>query len=72
MTALRHQGSRSSVLVLAQAVPVGPRAEALQAPAGQPERQGNERNYQKYLDRTQKLKDDIARTESDVNSSSCW
>ncbi len=35
---------------------------------GEPERQGNERNYQRYLDRTDRLKSDIARTESDVAS----
>lgn len=35
---------------------------------GEPERRGDERNYQKYLDRVQRLKDDIARTESAVAS----
>jgi hypothetical protein len=35
---------------------------------GEPERQGNERNYQRYLDRTEQLKSDIARTESDIAS----
>jgi hypothetical protein len=35
---------------------------------GSPERRGDERNYQKYLDRVQRLKDDIARTESSVAS----
>ena len=35
---------------------------------GEPERQGNERNYQRYLDRTEKLKSDIARAESDIAS----
>ncbi len=33
---------------------------------GEPERQGNERNYQKYLDRTADLKSSIARKESDI------
>jgi hypothetical protein len=33
---------------------------------GQPERQGNERNYQKYLDRVADLKAGIARKEADV------
>ncbi len=33
---------------------------------GQPERQGNERNYQKYLDRVADLKSSLARKESDV------
>ncbi|MEO5733383.1 MAG: hypothetical protein ABIN96_16460 [Rubrivivax sp.] len=33
---------------------------------GQPERQGNERNYQKYLDRVADLKSSMARKESDV------
>lgn len=35
---------------------------------GQPERRGDEKNYQKYLDRTADLKAQIARTESDVNA----
>ena len=35
---------------------------------GEPERQGNERNYQRYLDRAERLKADIARAESDVAS----
>ncbi|MET0382146.1 MAG: hypothetical protein ABW032_01860 [Burkholderiaceae bacterium] len=33
---------------------------------GQPERQGDEKNYQKYLDRTAGLKASIARTEADI------
>jgi Domain of unknown function (DUF4124) len=33
---------------------------------GEPERQGDERNFQKYLERVQKMKDDIARGESNV------
>ena len=33
---------------------------------GEPERLGNERNYQKYLDRVERLKDDISRSESNV------
>jgi len=36
--------------------------------AGEPERRGDERNYQKYLDRVERLKDDIARSESAVAS----
>lgn len=35
---------------------------------GEPERQGNERNYQKYLDRVQRLKDDIERAEANVGT----
>jgi uncharacterized protein involved in exopolysaccharide biosynthesis len=35
---------------------------------GEPERQGDERNYQRYLDRVQQLKDDIARTQADIDS----
>ncbi len=35
---------------------------------GQPERQGNERNYQKYLDRTAALRDNVARAEANVAS----
>ena len=33
---------------------------------GEPERQGNERNYQKYLDRVSEMKAAIARKESDI------
>jgi hypothetical protein len=33
---------------------------------GEPERLGNERNYQKYLDRTADLKSGVARKESDI------
>lgn len=33
---------------------------------GEPERLGDERNYQKYLDRVARLKDDITRSESNV------
>jgi hypothetical protein len=33
---------------------------------GEPERQGNEKNYQKYLDRVADLKASITRTESDI------
>lgn len=35
---------------------------------GEPERQGNERNYQKYLDRTARLRDDVARSEANAAS----
>jgi len=35
---------------------------------GEPERQGGERNYQKYIDRTQQLKDDVARSQSNIDS----
>jgi hypothetical protein len=35
---------------------------------GEPERQGDERNFQKYLDRVQKMKEDIARGESNVSA----
>ncbi len=35
---------------------------------GQPERRGDEKNFQKYLDRTADLKAQIARTESDINA----
>lgn len=35
---------------------------------GEPDRQGDERNYQRYLDRVQQMKDDIARTQSDIDS----
>ena len=35
---------------------------------GEPERRGDERNYQKYLDRIQRLKDELARSESAIAS----
>ena len=35
---------------------------------GEPERQGDERNFQRYLDRTARLKEDIARAEGDIAS----
>jgi predicted lipid-binding transport protein (Tim44 family) len=35
---------------------------------GQPERKGDEKNFQKYLDRAADLKASIARTESDINA----
>lgn len=35
---------------------------------GEPERVGGERNYQKYLDRVQRLKEDIARSEANLAS----
>jgi hypothetical protein len=35
---------------------------------GQPERRGDEKNYQKYLDRTADLKAQITRTESDISA----
>ncbi|MEZ5661011.1 MAG: DUF4124 domain-containing protein [Burkholderiaceae bacterium] len=35
---------------------------------GQPERLGSERNYQKYLDRVERLKSDIARTSANLNA----
>jgi hypothetical protein len=36
--------------------------------SGEPERRGDERNFQTYLDRVQRLKEDIARSESAVAS----
>lgn len=35
---------------------------------GEPERRGDERNYQKYLDRVQRLKDEIARSEANIDA----
>ncbi len=35
---------------------------------GEPERRGDERNYQKYIDRVQRLKDEIERSEGNVAS----
>ena len=35
---------------------------------GEPERLGNERNYQRYLDRVQRLKEDIDRSEGNIAS----
>ena len=34
--------------------------------SGEPERRGDERNYQKYLDRVTELKSGIARKEADI------
>ncbi|WP_139826265.1 DUF4124 domain-containing protein [Derxia lacustris] len=36
--------------------------------AGEPERRGDERNYQKYLDRVARLKEDIAQAEGNITS----
>lgn len=35
---------------------------------GEPERRGDERNYQRYLDRVEKLKADISRSEANIES----
>jgi hypothetical protein len=35
---------------------------------GEPERRGDERNYQRYLDRVEKLKEEIQRSEGNVKS----
>ena len=35
---------------------------------GEPERQGDERNYQKYLDRVERLKNDVAQATQNVSS----
>jgi hypothetical protein len=35
---------------------------------GEPERRGDERNYQKYLERVEKLKEDIQRSENNLKS----
>ncbi|MFN7835319.1 MAG: DUF4124 domain-containing protein [Burkholderiaceae bacterium] len=35
---------------------------------GQPERRGDEKNYQKYLDRSARLKDEIARSDGNVQA----
>jgi hypothetical protein len=35
---------------------------------GEPERLGNERNYQRYLDRVERLKGEIARSETNLSS----
>ena len=36
--------------------------------SGQPDRRGDERNYQKYLDRTEKLKQDIERSQKNIEA----
>jgi hypothetical protein len=36
--------------------------------SGEPQRRGDERNFQKYLDRIQRLQDDIGRSESTVSA----
>lgn len=35
---------------------------------GQPDRRGDERNYQKYLDRTERLKQDIERSQKNIEA----
>jgi len=35
---------------------------------GEPERQGNEKNYQKYLDRVTQMRDDISRAEKNIEA----
>ena len=35
---------------------------------GEPERKGDEKNFQKYQDRTEKVKADVTRSESNVES----
>ncbi len=35
---------------------------------GMPERQGNEKNYQKYLDRVEQMKKDITRSQGNIES----
>jgi Domain of unknown function (DUF4124) len=35
---------------------------------GEPERKGDEKNFQKYQDRTERLKSDVSRSESNVDS----
>ncbi len=35
---------------------------------GEPERRGDERNYQRYLERVEKIKDEIQRSESNIKS----
>jgi hypothetical protein len=36
--------------------------------SGQPERRGDEKNYQKYLDRTARLQDEVARSEGNISA----
>nr|WP_308410537.1 DUF4124 domain-containing protein [Janthinobacterium sp. ROICE36] len=43
-------------------------AQRLEFNAGQPERQGNERNYAKYQERVAQLKDNIGRTQQNVEA----
>ncbi|MBR7636168.1 DUF4124 domain-containing protein [Janthinobacterium lividum] len=43
-------------------------AQRLEFNAGQPERQGNERNYAKYQERVAQLKDNISRTQQNVEA----
>ncbi len=35
---------------------------------GEPERQGNERNYAKYQERVAQMRDDISRTERNIEA----
>ncbi|PHV38016.1 DUF4124 domain-containing protein [Janthinobacterium sp. BJB304] len=43
-------------------------AQRLEFNGGQPERQGNERNYAKYQERVAQLKDNISRTQQNVEA----
>ncbi|MGK5053717.1 DUF4124 domain-containing protein [Janthinobacterium sp. RB2P8] len=43
-------------------------AQRLELNGGQPERQGNERNYAKYQERVAQLKDNIGRTQQNVEA----
>ncbi|MNW12990.1 hypothetical protein D3C71_2108160 [compost metagenome] len=43
-------------------------AQRLEFNGGQPERQGNERNYAKYQERVAQLKDNIGRTQQNVEA----
>ncbi len=43
-------------------------AQRLEFNAGQPERQGNERNYAKYQERVAQLKDNISRTQQNIDA----
>ncbi|MCL6483852.1 MAG: DUF4124 domain-containing protein, partial [Janthinobacterium lividum] len=43
-------------------------AQRLELNAGQPERQGNERNYAKYQERVAQLRDNLGRTQQNVEA----
>ncbi|MDH3209319.1 MAG: hypothetical protein OEM00_09790 [Burkholderiaceae bacterium] len=64
----RARDSDARVILEAELSKEEERLEALKSEYkdGQPDRRGDERNYQKYLDRVAELKADIARTESDI------
>lgn len=68
-TQKKRDDSRRKILEEELAAEEKQLADAKKALAeGEGTRMGDERNYQKYLDRVQKLKDDVAQHEKNVNA----